>query len=509
MPRFSVYDPAREDLFDEIWRWLGRCITCRGRRSAPLVTEVMDASSALDHATRSWYQPKGLVAALVLAIVLSALVIPAGISYAAICFGAAIIAIPCAWLVSRRVPKFPRGKIGFAVAITCEDEAMRRRVVSDFIITLRTLIKGSPSGKKFNFIGLPEHIAARVVDAEDAHELRKKARCHFIVYGRVRERRVGPDNRYVFNLSGLVAHAPLKHDAQKNLAREFTELFPREVGINDNAGFLGFEFTTKWAHIVAKYVIGLAMALSSFFEEADPMLAEAQALAAKIPGSFPAFERIKGRVPMIRAAMQASRARVSYERWRDRDKNLTHIEEMKHHLDEAAKLDPSMADRPFVLILRSIAAFLLERDSAHARHLLDRIPKPARESVWHFNRGFLYAYEGNLKKATQCYAQGAQLTVEAANVTELELFVEWAISQDPQHYQLYYSLGLLNRNLKGDKASAIRDFESFLQRVPPTKYLGEQRAVRSWIARLKRDSAFKSPGISETPAHLAAAAEPQ
>ena len=86
--------------------------------------------------------------------------------------------------------------------------------------------------------------------------------------------------------------------------------------------------------------------------------------------------------------------------------------------------------------------------------------------------GFLYAYDGSMKKATHMYSQGALYEMPGDLITELESFMCWVLENDPSKFQIHYCLGLLNQNLKGDNIQAKKDFNLFL-----AKCIGNQYAV--------------------------------
>jgi len=90
------------------------------------------------------------------------------------------------WWITNRLPKTKTGKVGFLVSISAGDETERKKIMEDFVLTLQELLKAGASGNLFQFIKVPEHVAAKIVDLDDAQRVRIRCRAHFMIYGRVR-----------------------------------------------------------------------------------------------------------------------------------------------------------------------------------------------------------------------------------------------------------------------------------------------------------------------------------
>jgi tetratricopeptide (TPR) repeat protein len=435
-------------------------------------------------ARRNWHTLTGLVSAIAIQLVLlGALFAFAKVSpLTALALTALLVAATFGvWVWHGRVPRAPNDKIGVAIAIRCdEDEAVQKTVRSDFVNALKKQINDSPSREQFVVYTMPDHITENVQDAKGAFWLKEKSGCRFIFFGQVRKRQIVTTDRYFIDLDGLVAHNPLRGEAQQQLEREFSELAPRRVNFEVGIGLLGFEFTSKWAHVVSKYVIGLAMAYSGLFDQAEPLLLEAEDLARRIPNPLPAYEKIRTRAPRVRAQIHLAKAELAYRRWRE-----TRSESDLAHVQSEANQAEQVENKPALLTLQAILAFASNRNCGEARRLLNEIPGDLRNALWHFNMGFLRAYEGNLKAANQLFRRGAQLPLPAHQISELEEFMVWALTEEPDRFHLHYFLGHLNRTLKGDAETAIRDFEAFLQKLPPNQHARDRTAVQGWIAQLQ------------------------
>lgn len=462
-----------------------QAIRIRARSAGLYSAPMKEAPALLAFARTWWHSPIGLVASVVLAAAISALFAAADLLTGLVFFVCLTIGTVFAWIwTTKRIPRNKKGKIGFAVAIACEEESIEKEVLADFVRGLQAQLKYSNSSDRFHFMAMPASIARKIIEPEDAYWLQRKSKCQFILFGRVRKRQIGDKPQRIIDLSGLVEHAPLKAPAQERLRKQFKELIPSRVSFDENISVVGLEVTSAWAHVVAKYIIGFATALSGRFDEADGLLVEAYRLASGARKGPPAYARIAAEVPTLRAAMRIAQAKQCYERWRDHGQDFGELESMEEHLNSAKALEA----HPQAIALRALGAFLIRRSCHESRLALEQISLQGRDAIWHYNMGFLYAYEGNLAKADHHYRRGASLPMPPEKIAELETFMCGVLGEEPQRYHLHYSLGLLNRTLKGDARSAIRDFEAFLQCVPPSEYKKHQQNVRKWVEQLGSQS---------------------
>ena len=124
------------------------------------------------------------------------------------------------------------------------------------------MAKESKAGSYLNFIELSQPHAEKIVDYESANEMRIKTRSHFCIYGNVRKRPINGQEHQVIELNGIVTHKEVPKEISEKFSKEFTELFPTEINFPAGNELIAFKFTSDWAAIVAKYIIGIAATLS-------------------------------------------------------------------------------------------------------------------------------------------------------------------------------------------------------------------------------------------------------
>ncbi len=166
--------------------------------------KIMNAREIALFLETTWYEKKGLVAAMVVAAGsgLALLLGHVGLSVALPLLAVVEIGIFVAWRSSIEPQKTPADKIGFLISISCNDEDERQMLNEDFIQPLRNLIKTGLTGQTFSVMVMPRHIASKVDDIDSAQALRIKCRAQFMIYGRVRLREINKQQMHVLDLAG-------------------------------------------------------------------------------------------------------------------------------------------------------------------------------------------------------------------------------------------------------------------------------------------------------------------
>lgn len=385
-----------------------------------------------------------------------------------------------AWYISRSVPKTKKDKVGFVISISCDDESEAKRIRADFVQTLQRLIKAGKTGSSFQFIEVPNFYSERIIDVDDAQKLRIRTKAHFLLYGRVRVRSLNNKEHHFIELDGVVAHKPVPDNVSKQLSTEFSELLPRKVAIPTENDLLAFQFASEWTELVAKYVIGIAAALSGDFAYAEQLYTDALARAQDITQEFPVFEKLRQRLPIRIYEIYEARATNSYERW-----VATHDEyEIDNMWIVLQKIDYEQYKQSSVAFLMSIYHFLHDRNVASALDWLNKCTKQNRNSVWHLNQAFLHAYQGGLKTATRHYRIAATMPITPDVIAKIEDFLLFVATSEPSKYQLFYCLGFFNWQLKGDNIQSIKDFYKFLESGETNKFVKERELAREWLEEL-------------------------
>jgi hypothetical protein len=441
----------------------------------------------IELAQQNWQKIIGLVCTIAAAFIIETVILvstkTSGIP-AIIVYSITAISVIIIWFYSKRIPKIPKGKVGFVVCIQYSNKIEEQTIREDFIKTLRRLLMSGPVGQTFHFLEMPQHISESINDIYDAHALRSKTRSHFLIFGRVRLRNLGGQDHHVFELDGIVAHKPLEHKISAQLSSEFGELFPRRLHISTENDLLSLNFTSEWTECVAKYIIGIASSCSLDLDYAEHLYRDVQSKLSAIQTDFPIFAKLKQRLPIRFSEIYIARSKICIKHWQ-KTKDQTALSPLASNL---SKISPLLADNYQVLLLRGIEAFL------NGRRIRDAIEYTKKcslydDPVWHLNLAFLRAYQKNLVKSIKQYRICTNYDLSPITLAEVEDFIVWILKEEPEKYQYYYCLGFFNWKIKEDLHRAVDDFEEFLKHVKEEEFIKEREQANEWIVEIKEEIA--------------------
>lgn len=441
---------------------------------------------------RNWHQPEGLgvITALAFAGLLAVWPVaqlPA--PWLLISLFLIVALITGIWAIARRTSRVDRNKIGLVVAISLEPE-VSPLLRTDFIGALRETLSSELSAQPFQLIEVRNDIAERILGAEDARRLRMKLRAQFVLFGRVRHRKLadGVDHE-ILDLLGLVGHGDIGEEQRRTLKNEFSELLPRRFQMKSSESFEAIEFTGRWAGLIAKYIIGLAAGMSGRIDVAEILFREVQSRITVADQGVLFYAKIRERIPKHLEEIAFLRARAACARWY-RSKDDVELSEVELHLARASE---NGFDGPGFRILNAIVSVHRTRSTSTARRLLNGISKKLRDAIWHLNVAFLDAFDHDIRSAAQHYRRALNLGIPPADVDvtvgQVEHFLLWQLEVDPSLIEMHFCLGFVNLYLKGDIESAQRDFDKFLEVCPPGTYDDEKKLIKKWIAETKPDGA--------------------
>ena len=321
---------------------------------------IAEIPKLLDTARKRWDNTLGLVIAEVIPFIFYILIpkFPYSDYIKYILLLIAEIAIYFVWRKGRRLPRTKKGKVGIVICISAEEEAERAKIKEDFIRTLHELLKQGQSGQYIQILNVPDYIASQTKDQDDASKLLKKSRAHFIIYGRVRLRKIGNGESHILDLESIVTHKPIPKNISVQFSQEFSELFPRKLNLARENDYLLFSFTSEWINCVAKYIIGIAAFLSGDFNYADQIQNDVQKLVESGNKGVPIFKKLKDRVPIRLTQINLSRANISYRRWY-KHRSPVDMLEVGNYL---SKIPLLYAELYPVLLLKAIYTFVYMND---------------------------------------------------------------------------------------------------------------------------------------------------
>ncbi|HEY8098367.1 MAG TPA: hypothetical protein VIE91_01160 [Methylophilaceae bacterium] len=445
----------------------------------------MDFDKAVFFLKRNWYSKEGIVVAeifsLTALICLTQMLSLGGLASAIFVFSFMVILFVF-WLLSLQPPKTPKNKVGFLISIASSDEDDAKRVKEDLVIPLMQLVKSGAAGKSFYFIELPQHLAEKILDPDQAEIIRVKSRAHFMLYGRVRKRLFEDGKMYhFFEFEGVVAHQPISNEVSKVLSDEFGELIPRKIQIPPENDLFSFQFTSEWADLVSRYIIGIAAGCSGDIYYAEQLFDDVRDRLTTKDKTFPVFAKLNERLPVRKAEIYEGMATSIHRAWANSfDSNL--IAKIPAWLD---KIDLDQQQRPGVNALRAICAFVINKDANLAMSYVMKLQDKS-SPIWNLNVAFLYGFMGDLKRSVQRYRAAARATIEIEAINQVEDFLNWAIEENPEIYQLNYCLGFFNWQIRGDILQAKSNLQRFIE-LSNSNFPKEKELASEWLKQIDKE----------------------
>jgi hypothetical protein len=389
-------------------------------------------------------------------------------------------AISLAWWLTNRIPRTPKGKVGFLVAIVQEDESKQQKFKNDFIRVLNELLQGGNLRYQFRFIELNQFHSAKILDPETANYYLKLSRGHFLIYGRIRERPLNNQPHHFLNLFGLVSHRPIALEVSKALSKEFGELLPKRLAISSEGDVFAFEFTAQLVDLVARYIIGTASLMSGDFQYATDLFEDLRTRIASFKEDFPAIAKMKMRVPDRLFQTYSTRAFGLYDIWISTREKLL-MERMETLIKRALEIRPEDYS---CLLLEAICCFVLRRDVKAAKRNIKNC-QHNKDGTWLYSYAFLFAYEGNMRSAKKLYMKAFKRPVGMANVPlQTEQFIMDTLSAEPEKIQLHFCLALLNYYGKQDYLAAEQDLNRFLAARPADRFADEKEDAHGILNKI-------------------------
>lgn len=436
----------------------------------------------------NWHKPKILIIGFAIyALVLCPILCTAKVNWklGLFIYFASLIGISIYWYFEVRVPKNKKGKIGFIVAIRFPDNAEEAIIREDFIGTLKKLLYGGNIGNSFNLIETKKHISDSIENSSDANTILFKSKSHFILFGKVILRTIEGKQYHIFELEAIVSHTPIPNEVSNILSQELTELFPRNVRIDRDNLFEALTFTSKWAGIVARYIIGIAAYVSGDVNYAQELFLHVDNDLKNPNDNFPIYQKLKTRIPLRLTDIYVAKSHAYLRKW-EYSRDEKYLIEVNNNVRKI----PSNIESYSIWLLQSIVFFIFDRDVDKAIKVIKKCKK-IDDPIWRFNLAFLKAFNKDLKSAIREYKICERYPINPVTLDEVESFLEWVIETEPQNYQLYYCLGFFNWRIKGDFIQAKNDFDKFLEYRKDGEFDTEAELTKKWISEIAQHGPMK------------------
>ncbi|MDD2805631.1 MAG: hypothetical protein PHV33_08755 [Elusimicrobiales bacterium] len=370
------------------------------------------------------------------------------------------------WGYIRRVPRFPKDRIG--VLLSSQGDEDVEKDVEYIEQEIRAKIKGSKYSSLFIVKRLPENRIVR--DAAAANAIRQKSGALVFIWGTYSKGRIsGKEYRgfaggklnftYPFPAQYIQYRTGYQKDIGCGVAGR-AWMFASENELIER------EFVVDNIFDVARYIVASCLLYFGNLHVGKGLLKEiivnpSGKWIGKSERAVVEFvQNIKSKMAWVdvKIAQQIYNSHIFVDGVLFRDEKL--LNDILKHTEASLNNSPSAE----AYLLRAIAYFLkgdLKCAKDTALNIKKREPKnPAPE----YSLAFLYAYEGDLKRAERRYVRALDATHNATAdfISHILQFPYAVLRLEPNRVGVHYALGLLHKEL-ADKMLAAEHFNKFIE----------------------------------------------
>jgi len=261
-----------------------------------------------------------------------------------------------------------------------------------------------------------------------------------------------------------------------------TELLPRKLKVSDDNFLESFEFASSWTGIASKYFIANARLLSGDPDTALALYREVIS-EATIHKDNEFIKKLSSQSKANTVIALDIKMSALYEGWVN-SHNVALMHRVLSLLNDYEKFGIVNFN---IETIKAIVQVLLNSDVNSAIATLDKFPNSAKNATWFLNKAFLFACKGDLHSSYKQYREARKRSENEfydGLVNKVEDFILLMISNNPDAFQLYYCLGIVNRDFKGDLKLAKNDFKNFISKDIDFKFPKESKLVSNWIEQM-------------------------
>jgi hypothetical protein len=435
-------------------------------------------TKSIELAESYWGRPIGLLFAAISGLFVSiAASNVIGLTGAAVLFVVWNVISLVFWVKAQRLPRCPKGKIGFVVAFDCENPETQNRFRKDFVEKIEANISNGRLGDRIWFRDLSAEQNVRVVTNNDARSLRERSNALFVLFGKVRTRGKGSKLRHVVDIQGLVWHGRIMPSNQENLKKEFSELISRRIEVSDDLSLPVFEATSIASGLAAQYIIGIVLLCAISVDQAEEFFIDLKAqLDSMAKSTDGVVERLSSRIPARLAEIELHRANECYQLWR-RTHDPDELREAESHIE---LVSVAYRNHPRWMGIRAIIDVVIYDRFDSAEVIMRKMGK--REPTALINSAFLSAVRGNLRVTVKRYREASNNGASVELCEEFMDFLEWYKTAHPSlGAELSFCLGFSAYAILGDKKLATTYFDDFEKERAPGQYDEQASLVGKWL----------------------------
>lgn len=393
------------------------------------------------------------------------------------------------WVFTNKETKFKKNVIGILFIIRTENEEQYNTIKSRLVEEIEEKLNSN-----FQVIFLKRSRAnSKKICTETINQIFTKTNAKLILFGKSYCGNINNTENIVIELGGAVSHSPIPEEIKKDLSGEMQQLIKKEIFIPKNNDIVNFKIYSEWFELVTKYIVGLSFYLSANFDLAKDIYEDLNNEVSIIRLNIPIISQIKSKIPQRLYETYNVLSKITYFRYRN-SKDKSFLQDMKCYLDKMNKLIPETYE---YLLRSSIYYFLYERNLYKSKDEIRKC-KNIRDVSWIYSDAFLDTYKGKLRDAYKKYMIAFKRNFDHILLFDIEDFITDVLEEEPDKYQLYFALGLINFHYKGDNIFAYQHFDTFIKNINP-RYVNEIKIASEYMQQIIEKNLAES-GISQAAA---------
>jgi hypothetical protein len=432
----------------------------------------------------NWWSFKGLIAGWVAVLMLALAVHQLFPAHTKLLLFIVVIIWTILWLYNNKIPRFEKGKIGILVCIHSLDPELDKTVREDFINSLRESLMRHDQERYFDIRVVPYHVASRYETYKDVIPLLKRVKGRFLLFGTVKKR----GKRHILDLVAHVRHTPLTDDSSKKFKDDISSAWISKYKLeNADEVYELHEITSELVSLSSRYIIALAAFASQLFSLSEILFSNVRKDLISV--SYPNHASIKtikvGTTEKLNIIV-AIQSNTHYKLWKE-TKDAQHISILDQVLNKSIGVYKRNGE---YLTYKAIVEVVLNSDYTSAKKYLMKIKLKYRDVAWHINLGFLDACLVNEVGSINHYSSAVKINnkldkeINLEKIAEFEDFLYWYTQQSVKHEFLYYLLGVLNEDFKGDIIRAKEDYDTYLKSDSVSTYPAFEKDAKIRISKI-------------------------
>ena len=366
----------------------------------------------------------------------------------------------------RRMPKFADKETGILFVIRT-NSAEEREVVNNMFVKKVAKLFNDEFYQVSNVRLLDPYNTELFIEAreEKKRQFIKDSNAKLVIWGTIEKGKTRGKNAYFIKLDSGVAHSQISSNISKMLSYDMAQVMQpiREICVFEDDNKLGFDLVADATEIIAQYIMAEACYFSGNINRSIEIFCSLGTSLSrdKRNVNYKAWLRhiSKRRLTELYTIMSSN----YYFEFRRYGKN-EELEKMRKCLDEVLRYNGASTAYYEQMALYY---FCYDRNVDEARKCIEECFKTRRKSIIAmYDRAFLKFYSKySPYVANKCYSD--YVTIFRKNkdyelIQEIEDFIAWVITEEPEKAHLNWLLSLL-ANERGDFCLSNKYLNDFLQ----------------------------------------------